>query len=365
MDCWIEKLNNGTLAPYQCNTVNGSANLITGSVKYSSYGYEVSHMWTYIFIAAFGVGSIAQLMLGIFWRTWWTLPTLTAGTAVEVIGWGGRLWSVLSWVWDYNAGGIWFSEYNAYIIQIVCLVVAPTFFSAANYILLGKMMASTGPKFSSLHSQSFSAIFVTADIVCLVVQGAGGGIAGTADDDAGSDMGAYIMTGGVILQLVVTILFTGLFFEWIIRRKNNNPAKKQYNPFFILYKSNRQAKKAAAANPDGLVSPSATLTEEIPMNSSGQIKAEDGNSYTNSTVGFDSIGLSDGKVKMLCGLITVGTILIIIRSVYRSVELLDGWTGKIAINEPLFLGMDALLMFLFVLVYSIVHPGLAFGRRLF
>ncbi|WWC63054.1 uncharacterized protein I303_105653 [Kwoniella dejecticola CBS 10117] len=366
MDCWVMKLNNGTLAPFECNTVNGSVNLITGQVEYTEYGYEVSKLWTYIFITAFGVGFIAQLLLGIFWRTWWTLPTLAAGTAVEVIGWGGRLWTVMSFKWDYNEGGVWFSEFNAYIIQICCLVIAPTFFSAANYILFGRIIANAGPTYTSLHSQSFSVIFVIADIACLVIQGAGGGIAGTADDSAGSDMGAYIMTGGVILQLVVTILFTILFVEWIIRRKNNNPSRKQNNPFWRFYKANRQAKKAAANNYNGQyeMSPSATLTEETPMTSQAQIKNED-NSYMSAGQGFESPAISGSKVKLMCGLIAVGTFLIIVRSVYRSVELLDGWTGKIAVNEPLFLGMDALLMCLFVFLYAIIHPGLTLGRRLF
>ena len=51
-----------------------------------------------------------------------------------------------------------------------------------------------------LTPRSFAIIFMFFDFCCLVVQGAGGGIAGTADTTEGSDNGAYIMTGGVILQ---------------------------------------------------------------------------------------------------------------------------------------------------------------------
>lgn len=32
------------------------------------------------------------------------------------------------------------------------------------------------------------------------------------------------------------------------------------------------------------------------------------------------------------------------RSVYRSIELLRGWTGPVALNQNLFLALDALLM---------------------
>jgi hypothetical protein len=108
--------------------------------------------------------------------------------------------------------------------RVVCTVVAPTFFSAANYIILGiplttvqvdkryrvsdaktwfwgseSLLTLSGP-YSILTPRSFAIIFMTADFVCLVVQGAGGGIAGTADTTAGANNGAYIMTGGVVLQ---------------------------------------------------------------------------------------------------------------------------------------------------------------------
>lgn len=35
---------------------------------------------------------------------------------------------------------------------------------------------------------------------------------------------------------------------------------------------------------------------------------------------------------------------LLLRSIFRSIELLDGWSGKIAEDEPLFLILDALLM---------------------
>lgn len=63
---------------------------------------------------------------------------------------------------------------------------------------------------------------------------------------------------------------------------------------------------------------------------------------------------------------------------YRSIELTDGWTGPIAVNQPLFLGMDPLLMvsalwrpatwlltspqIILVLAYVVYHPGIALGR---
>jgi len=55
-------------------------------------------------------------------------------------------------------------------------------------------------KYSFITPRSFSIIFIFSDFCCLVVQGAGGGIAGTANTVDGANTGAYIMTAGVILQ---------------------------------------------------------------------------------------------------------------------------------------------------------------------
>jgi hypothetical protein len=94
-----------------------------------------------------------------------------------------------------------------------------------------------------------------ADFVCLVIQGAGGGIAGTAATQKGADNGAYIMTGGVILQrtwrlrqaafssirslaavrvlksaVVITVLFVFLLVDFVLRYRAGRPAVRQRHP---------------------------------------------------------------------------------------------------------------------------------------
>ncbi|WVF72574.1 hypothetical protein IAT40_007391 [Kwoniella sp. CBS 6097] len=362
MDCNLE-LNNGTTTPVPCNNVNGSANLFgDGVVSYTNYGYEPNHAATYAFLAVYAAGLLAQILLGIWHRCWWTLPTLAAGSLIETLGWVGRLWSVLSWEWNPNNGGEWYSSFGSFIMQICCLVIGPTFFSAANYILLGKLITATGGSYSSLHSQSFSILFIIADVVCLVVQAVGGGWAGTANDSAGSDNGAKVMTAGVVLQLVVTVIYVGLLAEFIWRRRNERPARKQINPFGRFFK--RKSNTNNSSTIDSMPLPSRNGSWDA------SIKPEEG--QTQNLTHTDAVArnqtpymLEDKKVNLMCGLVIGGTLLIVIRSVYRSVELSDGWSGPIATNEPLFFGMDALLMALFIYLYVIIHPGLAFGRRLF
>ncbi|WWC90923.1 uncharacterized protein L201_005861 [Kwoniella dendrophila CBS 6074] len=360
MNCTL--FDGTTTVPFQCNNVTGSDSLITGELAFSNYGYFPSKTWAIVFTAVFGVAFVAQLLEGIFFRAWWTLPTLTTGAFVELLGWAGRVWSATSWEWDSNQGGQWSVSFASYIMQICCLVIAPTFYSAANYILLGKIIAATGPLYTSLHSQSFSIIFVSADILCLVIQAAGGGIAGSADDDDGADQGAYIMTGGVILQLVVTILYTVLFIEWVWRKRIDKPTKRQYNPFGRFFKNNKHSdNKRDTLNSIEMSSPSATLVEEPQLGNNNNINSD----QEKNNMNFINPMITNKQKDTMLYLIAIGTILIIVRSVYRSIELLDGWTGEIAINEPLFLGLDAFLMALFIYIYSVVFPGAIFGKRMF
>lgn len=52
-------------------------------------------------------------------------------------------------------------------------------------------------------------------------------------------------------------------------------------------------------------------------------------------------------------------LLIYIRSIYRTIELSQGWRGYLITNEPYFIGLDGSLMFAAVAVYNLVHPGWA------
>lgn len=68
--------------------------------------------------------------------------------------------------------------------QICCLVIAPTFYSAALYWAAGLAIANVAPHKSWLSARAFKTLFITADLVSLIVQAVGGGMAGSA---VGSD----------------------------------------------------------------------------------------------------------------------------------------------------------------------------------
>ena len=60
---------------------------------------------------------------------------------------------------------------------------------------------------------------------------------------------------------------------------------------------------------------------------------------------------------ILIGATVVSCLLIYIRSIYRTIELLQGWNGYLISHEPYFIGLDAATMFVAVAVFNVVHPG--------
>lgn len=50
-------------------------------------------------------------------------------------------------------------------------------------------------------------------------------------------------------------------------------------------------------------------------------------------------------------------LMIYIRSIYRTVELLQGWSGYLILHENFFIALDASLMLGAVVVFNFIHPG--------
>lgn len=50
-------------------------------------------------------------------------------------------------------------------------------------------------------------------------------------------------------------------------------------------------------------------------------------------------------------------LLIYIRSIYRTIELLHGWTSSTMRNEKLLIGLDGAMMVPAVIIFNLFHPG--------
>ncbi|GAB1205283.1 hypothetical protein APSETT445_003956 [Aspergillus pseudonomiae] len=62
------------------------------------------------------------------------------------------------------------------------------------------------------------------------------------------------------------------------------------------------------------------------------------------------------RMRLLVLATTFSVVCIYVRSIYRTIELLQGWTGYLITRERFFIGLDGITMVLAVVVFNIFHP---------
>lgn len=186
--------------------------------------------------------------------------------------------------------------------QEVTLIIAPVFFSAVLYVLLGKLIVDLGPASSILTARWYAIIFCTCDVASLVVQAVGGAKASMADTDDEMNMGTHIMVGGIGFQLLTMTLFGGLVADFMWRVFRDHSAH-------------------------GLRS-----------------------------------RITPGVGRVLVAML-VSFLMVYVRSVYRTVELSQGWNGYLITHEPYFIGLDASIMVVAVAVFAFADPAVVLRRE--
>jgi hypothetical protein len=63
------------------------------------------------------------------------------------------------------------------------------------------------------------------------------------------------------------------------------------------------------------------------------------------------------KNYFLLGATAFSTVMIYIRSIYRTIELSQGWTGYLITREPYFIVLDGIMIVLATGVFNVIHPG--------
>ncbi|KAL8711897.1 MAG: hypothetical protein Q9220_003841 [cf. Caloplaca sp. 1 TL-2023] len=165
---------------------------------------------------------------------------------------------------------------------------APCFFSASIYYILSALVDKYGLRYSPLRPRSYLYIFITFDIISILMQSIGGGLAAAvvANDIYGDPyLGTWIMEAGIIVQLLSMTIFGGF---WVL----------------FLWRARREML------PVGLV----TAT-------------------------------------------SVASVLIVVRNLYRVVELSQGWEGHLITHEIYFACLDGELMICVAMVFNLWFPA--------
>ncbi len=114
-------------------------------------------------------------------------------------------------------------NFNAFLVNLVPLTIAPAFVTASIYICLSRIVTLYDPTISvsRLKPLTYSYIFISADLVSLILQAAGGAIASIANDKKTSNLGVNVMIAGLAFQVVSIFLFSLLCLDFAWRLKKS------------------------------------------------------------------------------------------------------------------------------------------------
>ncbi|KAH7925180.1 RTA1-domain-containing protein [Leucogyrophana mollusca] len=265
--------------------------------KIGPYHYVPTEWICALFVALYSISTLLHFCQSIKYRLWWLFPTAVFAGVMEILGWSARLWSSKSP-----------HLLIPYEIQLVGTILAPTPLVAANFIILGKIIGRLGTRYSRLTPKWYTIIFCSFDVACLVVQAVGGAQAAFAvNKGQNPDNGGNIMLGGIVAQMVSIAVYVACAGEFFLRFFSDSPLRK--------------------------VDKSTSMEKE-----------RDGE-------------VVDRKMKFMIMGLLFDTTCIFIRSVYRTIELANGFAGPIISTQVYFNVLDGAMVTLAIFTLNFTHPG--------
>lgn len=201
---------------------------------------------------------------------------------------------------------------NPFLIQIICLTIAPAFLAAGIYLCLARIIRIFGMANSRIKPRIYPTVFITCDVISLVLQATGGGIASVrVHQGEDTTTGDNIMIVGLSFQVVTMLLFILLALDFAVR----------------TVRSSRQARNLA------------TLDSE--------------NAALRKTWGFRGFLAALG----------LSTLCIFTRCVFRVAELSKGWQGELMKKQNYFIGLEGVVIVAAVFMLNMFHPGFCLREK--
>lgn len=200
-------------------------------VSATTYGYYPNLPGNIILCVVYGLCAIIQLGLSIKGRTWTWLIALFIGCGLECAGYIGR---ILMHEKPWNSG--------AFKLQIVALIIAPSFVAAGIDLTLKHLVICFGPQYSLIKPALYTWLFISLDIFSILLQAAGGGMAASGDSNTTLlNIGNDVILAGICVQVAQLVAFgiVSAYYAWNVYRHRRSssvsgrkiPAKLQ---FFML-----------------------------------------------------------------------------------------------------------------------------------
>lgn len=268
----------------------------------------VSHWSATLVKACYRRGSSASLLRWSVVEYWRFLDTREESCLTTTHG--ARLVPNVAWYAECSSLIPRFPQ-NGFLLQIICLTIAPAFFAAGIYLTLSRIVITFGASNSRIKPQSFPRIFIPCDIISLVLQAIGGGMASVASNNHKSpDTGDHIMVAGLAFQVFTLGVFILLCTDFAFTTMRN--------------------------------------TREV-----GADEALDA-SHAKLRASM--------KFKGFLVALAIATICIFIRSIYRVIELSQGWEGELIKNQTYFIVLEGAMVIVAVLALNAFHPGWCFAE---
>lgn len=211
-----------------------------------------------------------------------------------------------------------------YIRYLICLTIAPAFFTAGIYLCLGRIITVYGEEFSRLKPRTYTYLFVTCDLISLILQAAGGAITSIADEQSLRDTGVNIMIAGLVFQVASLVVFSILAIEYGVRvlrgRRLHSPTQER---------------------------PASWMRRSFLLGM-----------YITS---ISSMGIPLTRV-WLPGL-TSAVLTILIRSSFRVAELQGGFDSKLANDEIALMILEGAMVSIACICLTGLHPALLVGKN--
>ena len=227
------------------------------------------------------------LSIWMIWKRSWYMTTLLVGCIMEIIGYGTRIPLVTNPV----------GQISLYAGIHACIIIAPVFNAAIQYVLFGRLMHAVGDQYSLIKPKLVAWIFIICDVISFLVQSSGAGLLVTArTNPEGAKTGENILLGGLGINLVSFAIFCLQLFYFDYRTRKAPPA-------------------------------------------------------------FPSGGLCQKGWRQFLYVIYLSSSLVLLRQIYRVIEFAQGFTGYLAVHEVYFYIFDTLPIFLATAIYAIFFPG--------
>lgn len=188
-----------------------------------------------------------------------------------------------------------------YILYYLFVTLSPCGFIAAEYVLLGRMARwLDGHRHVLIPPHRITLVFVLSDVVTFLTQAAGGSISASAHEDAvKAQTGSRVFLAGLALQLASFFFFTCVYLRFLYRMH-------KYEPEVWVRDCNLK-------------------------------------------------WYNDWRA--LAGAMLVSCIGVLVRSVYRTIELSEGFDGFLTRTEVYFFVLDFVPLLIALLAYIPFWPG--------